>query len=430
MSTPNSAWFPSEQELKDAPGIRRAMQVVLERVYALQKTTGTQAAAHASLAQTVNSTLAPGGLAGILGTNGSQPLDATGLVGKLSSAQLASVPNYAALPQPQDPVTQQGALISLNGVLYQFQGQTPQTGNWTPVASLGAKLEDTHANRLANFPASTYPIAILFYETDRTVFYENDGTFGSSNWTYKLGTMRGTLAVDQRPSDLGANDAGFLFFGTDWHITYRWSGTTWIYYDGVYEDVAANRPAGLGSADKGFLFISTDTLLLEYWNGAAWLVISPAGVTSIDGMTGAITFTSSNSGVGGPRLSGSAGGGVENYTLTQPGAWSTYSIAIISGLSGLSVTLERYIQDGKRVTLTVEFNATVTTGNIIVSLPLPVAINAGYALACNVEDLATFVFNIGVAFGSFGAGGIFITPLNLISGHSYQFTISGVYETS
>jgi hypothetical protein len=40
--------------------------------------------------------------------------------------------------------------------------------------------------------------------------------------------MWGTLSPDQRPTDLGANDAGFVYRGTDVQRTYVWSGTVWI----------------------------------------------------------------------------------------------------------------------------------------------------------------------------------------------------------
>jgi hypothetical protein len=47
-------------------------------------------------------------------------------------------------------------------------------------------------------------------------------------WHYLAGTMWGTLVPDQRPTDLGANDAGFDFRGTDQQREFIWSGSVWV----------------------------------------------------------------------------------------------------------------------------------------------------------------------------------------------------------
>jgi len=82
---------------------------------------------------------------------------------------------------------------------------------------------DTHANRLAASTSGLWQ-GIFWVETDRSnVIYELQGT----TWKYVSGAMAGTLSPDQRPTDLGANDAGFLFMTTDTNELYRWSGTAW-----------------------------------------------------------------------------------------------------------------------------------------------------------------------------------------------------------
>lgn len=82
----------------------------------------------------------------------------------------------------------------------------------------------THASRLAQPLANTWN-GMLWIETDRgEVIYQNQG----AAWYYSAGTMYGTLSPDQRPTDLGTNDAGFQFFGTDQQKGYYWSGSAWV----------------------------------------------------------------------------------------------------------------------------------------------------------------------------------------------------------
>jgi hypothetical protein len=90
---------------------------------------------------------------------------------------------------------------------------------------------DTHANRLANYPASGQSVGSLFFETDRTVLYVVVGG-GNNQWDYAGGVMYGTLSPDLKPSDLGTSDLGFLFESTDYYHLYRWTGSTWTWGPG------------------------------------------------------------------------------------------------------------------------------------------------------------------------------------------------------
>jgi hypothetical protein len=68
---------------------------------------------------------------------------------------------------------------------------------------------------------------------DGVIYVENDRgsvTYQLQNgvWRYLSGTMFGTLSPDQRPTDLGVNDGGFDFRGTDQQREFLWSQTAWI----------------------------------------------------------------------------------------------------------------------------------------------------------------------------------------------------------
>jgi hypothetical protein len=85
----------------------------------------------------------------------------------------------------------------------------------------------THAARLAAAPD---PIGALWMETDRNnVVYQAQTVAGSPAWVYVTGTMWGTFSPDQRPADLGGNDAGFDFRTTVAPSReFRWSGSAWV----------------------------------------------------------------------------------------------------------------------------------------------------------------------------------------------------------
>ena len=90
----------------------------------------------------------------------------------------------------------------------------------TPTGS--SLLSGTHASRRAQL-TSVAAAGSLFYETDRTVFYLSVG----GQWTYLAGIMAGTIAPDQRPTDLTLYDLGFLYYDTATRTLLRWNGADW-----------------------------------------------------------------------------------------------------------------------------------------------------------------------------------------------------------
>jgi hypothetical protein len=80
------------------------------------------------------------------------------------------------------------------------------------------------AAQMASFSASNYSNA-LFFQTDRTVFYQSIG----GQWVYVAGQMQctqGSLPV------LGIPDAGFVADVTDYNHKLIWSGTAWKFEAG------------------------------------------------------------------------------------------------------------------------------------------------------------------------------------------------------
>lgn len=82
-------------------------------------------------------------------------------------------------------------------------------------------LTGTHFNRINNRPASKLPAGTLYFETDRGVWYINNG----GTWQYFAGVMQVTQA--NLPTDLGASDNGFLAEVTDFAHLLAWNGSGW-----------------------------------------------------------------------------------------------------------------------------------------------------------------------------------------------------------
>ncbi|GEM_PF-3011399 len=83
----------------------------------------------------------------------------------------------------------------------------------------------THVQRKAA-PVSAFGEGALWYETDRTVWYQlQAGGASAGSWRWIDGECICTQA--NLPTDLGANDKGFLANVTDYNHVLAWSGTAW-----------------------------------------------------------------------------------------------------------------------------------------------------------------------------------------------------------
>ena len=164
---------------------------------------------------------------------------------RVSSRALSPDAVSNALPIPplplQQRVTDERHLLTVPWVLFlQGMEQTIATPDY---------LEGRHADRKdpESNPAN-FNVGTLFYESDRKVLYQvrmvklidpahpTDPAVAVACWVYVSGTMRNTLA--NKPTDLGptwtnrSDDTGFLFYGTDYTHTWRWTGTAWEYAPG------------------------------------------------------------------------------------------------------------------------------------------------------------------------------------------------------
>jgi len=133
-------------------------------------------------------------------------------------------------------------------------------------AQVSQIIQDTHANRIALYPAANYPNTV-FWETDRLVLYVSE----AGTWKYVSGVNVNTFS--NRPADLGTGDVGFQFYASDFTVGWRWSGTAFEYRYGIYERTQAQLAALaalLAASDVGFLVDVTDYEHILKWTGTAW----------------------------------------------------------------------------------------------------------------------------------------------------------------
>lgn len=95
-------------------------------------------------------------------------------------------------------------------------------------------LYDTHANRVANYPAAAFPPASLFYETDRTVWYQVQIVSSVNAWVYVGGTSRATQSqLVALAASLAADSASyhqaFPVYVTDYAHQLQWIGAAWAW---------------------------------------------------------------------------------------------------------------------------------------------------------------------------------------------------------
>lgn len=135
-------------------------------------------------------------------------------------------------------------------------------------------LQDTHANRIALYPAPNF-INSAFYETDRKLLYVSSASSGTYVWQYVAGVSVDTHA--NRWADLTTTDVGVFYVENDRNnIVYYWTGTAWTYFSGIWSRTKAQVIAGLGltTVDNGLLILQTDELALFKWSGTALTLLA------------------------------------------------------------------------------------------------------------------------------------------------------------
>lgn len=300
-------------------------------------------------------------------------------------------------------------------------------------------------------PSST-ETGVLFQATDWDTRYRWNGT----NWIYLSGVYSDVTA--NRPGSLTTHDAGFLFIDTTLIILERWTGSAWttitVAPGSITLSQLANIPAdtiignNTGSpATPIALTQAQATALLNLFTSslqglvpasgggtsnflrADGIFAAPAGsgVTSIGGLTGAITMAAVNSGTGGPVLTVGAAGSTITYTLTEPGAWTPYTPSV-TNLSGSPTFDCAYQQIGKAIYIRISATAFPSVSAVAVTFTLPVTAKSINQTLAAIQIQGGSYANMSCAFTSTTVVSTEATSINSSQNSNFMFT--GVYEAA
>ncbi len=158
------------------------------------------------------------------------------------------------------PIVNADGTVTRSGQLLLEQLQAPGT------------IQGTHAARP---DPSGAPDGAIYVESDRGVIYCNEGGV----WQYIAGTMYALLNPDQRPTDLGPNDAGFEFRSIDTDPNYAprqflWSQSEWIETTMVLYGTHAARPPANEQTPPRTIYIEDDRGALYQHQNSVWQYIA------------------------------------------------------------------------------------------------------------------------------------------------------------
>lgn len=147
----------------------------------------------------------------------------------------SATPNVTVLPGSSDPLSVAGQYIvvpsttpGVAGIGYYYRAPLSGTGPgyWFQDTTQAPTISDTHANR-GSYPAANYAVGTVYYETDTKVSYcvQIPSPSNVKTWLYYNGIQQDVLA--NIPATLGVNDIGYLFRASDYLHNWQWTGTAW-----------------------------------------------------------------------------------------------------------------------------------------------------------------------------------------------------------
>jgi hypothetical protein len=268
------------------PEVERAVRIAFDSIYELRRRlNGTQSANPAQPPAVINQTvqqIMSGSWTGqmpssvltlsqinaALSAKGSNPLNVQSLLGVLAQPQIGGAPTVTSLPMPPSPTAQDGALVSLSGVLYRFNGST-SPGFWEALLASGIIAFGTRGAKPGSGAAGTE-----YFETDTGWLYLGTG----AGWTFIAGIDYGT---DATRSGIGvaAADNGAIFLTSDTKALWRVVGGAWTQ---VYVTNVLGQSNLTGqSANLGPTTLATPTVAGNY-RVTVYVLCSLGGAGTVD----------------------------------------------------------------------------------------------------------------------------------------------------
>lgn len=196
------------------------------------------------------------------------------------SSPVPPAPVVSALPGPTDPLSTVNQYVIYNGQPYIFTaGLNPgDPGYWALDVTGVPTIRDVWAN-LALYPAANYRLGTVFQATDWNVSYAVQFPGGVATWVYYNGIYENLLA--NIPSALlGPRDRSLLFRASDYLHNWQWTGTVFSLFAAANNGFAGGLlPTTVMYNNGGPPFGGTGALW-QACNGATVLVSQENGTTA------------------------------------------------------------------------------------------------------------------------------------------------------
>lgn len=118
---------------------------------------------------------------------------------------------------------------------------------WALDVTASPSISDTWAN-LSLYPASSYPFGTVFHATDVNVSYAVQLPGGTKTWLYYNGIWEDILA--NKPT-LGVNDVNLIFRASDYLHNWLWTGTAYSLYAAAKIEFAGGLAPGTQMTNVG-----------------------------------------------------------------------------------------------------------------------------------------------------------------------------------
>jgi hypothetical protein len=183
-----------------------------------------------------------GGANGVTTNSGStspSALDGSGT--PTSSTPVPSTtPVVSALPT-SGPLLQIGQMVIFQGQSYTYTlGISAGPDYWFLNSAAAPSISDTWAN-LVLYPASSYDLGAVFHATDVNVSYAVQVPGGTKTWIYFNGIWEDLLA--NKPT-LGPTDVGLFFRASDYLHNWQWDGSAYSLHDAAEAGFGGGLPPG------------------------------------------------------------------------------------------------------------------------------------------------------------------------------------------
>lgn len=352
-------WYPSVDQFVH-PEVSRAFKYIYDKFYAAEDSIDT-------LTGVVKNTINPSPAAArsALQSDGTHPLNVANLLGILAQPQNAAVPvsnGSSTSPIIPSGTPTNGQLQIQGGQLFFYNAPT---SSWIPIAAQAVIIEDTRANRIANYPPANYPLGSLFLETDSSLIYVIEVVSLNNVWVWTSGTYARTQTqLAALAATLSTNDTGLLANVTNFGHVLQWTGSAWQRGPGDTEHSDSFHEFGAAPSDPGWHACDGTSVSFLKYDGSLGTRALPDLTTSAYAKGTKATYTPTLSAPTAPTLSGSTDPTTIGFTPADAATAGTASINNPAVGTPTSVLVPPFTGGGGGSLVTDPHNHTLTGASI------------------------------------------------------------------